>query len=56
MLRGGLSDILSEETLAEMARRLPDASALTLPDIGHAPTLDEPEAVAAITRLLGAAR
>jgi len=54
MLRGGVSDILSEATLAEMARRLPDAYALTLPDIGHAPTLDEPEAVAAITRLLEA--
>ena len=54
MLRGGVSDILSAETLAEMARRLPDASALTLPGIGHAPTLDEPEAVAAIVRLLEA--
>lgn len=52
LLRGGLSDILSAETHAEMARRLPHAAALTLPDIGHAPSLDEPEAVAAILRLL----
>lgn len=52
LLRGGLSDVLSGETLAQMAERLPDAEVLTLPGIGHAPTLDEPEARAAIDRLL----
>ena len=52
MVRGGLSDILSAETLAEMTRRVPSAQAVTLADVGHAPTLDEPEAVAAIARLL----
>jgi len=51
-LRGGLSDILSGETLAEMGRRLPDAELLTLARIGHAPSLDEPQAAAAIARLL----
>lgn len=51
-VRGELSDILSAETLAEMARRMPEAEALTLQNVGHAPTLDEPEAVAAIGRLL----
>lgn len=52
VLRGALSDILSAASLEDMAARLPDVETLTLPDIGHAPTLDEPEAVAAIARLL----
>jgi pimeloyl-ACP methyl ester carboxylesterase len=51
-LRGGLSDILSAETLVEMGRRVPDAECVTIPRVGHAPTLDEPESVAAIGRLL----
>ncbi|MCJ2187760.1 alpha/beta fold hydrolase [Novosphingobium beihaiensis] len=52
ILRGALSDLLSEATLAEMARRVPGAEMITLPACGHAPTLDEPESVAAIERLL----
>lgn len=51
-IRGELSDILSLATLAEMQRRLPEAEAVTIPRTGHAPTLDEPEARAAIARLL----
>ena len=56
MVRGGLSDILSAATLAEMASRVPGAQMLTVASTGHAPTLDEPEVVAAITRLLEAVR
>lgn len=52
LLRGALSDVLSAKTLDQMAARLPDAEAVTLPRIGHAPTLDEPESMAAIERLL----
>lgn len=52
LLRGALSDVLSEQTLGKMEAMLPGAEALTLAGIGHAPTLDEPEAVAAIERLL----
>ena len=52
VLRGALSDILSQATLDEMARRLKHAEVVSLPRIGHAPTLDEPEAAAAIERLL----
>ncbi|RVU05325.1 alpha/beta hydrolase [Novosphingobium umbonatum] len=52
LLRGELSDILSTATLEEMARRIPDAVAVNVSRVGHAPTLDEPEAVAAIERLL----
>lgn len=52
VLRGAMSDLLAADTLAEMQRRLPAMQSVTLPGIGHAPTLDEPDAVAAIERLL----
>jgi len=52
VLRGALSDLLSAETLVKMLRRLPGSEGVTLDAIGHAPTLDEPESVAAIERLL----
>jgi pimeloyl-ACP methyl ester carboxylesterase len=52
LVRGALSDVLSEATLARMAQALPQAEVLTLPRVGHAPTLDEPEVVAAIGRML----
>ena len=52
VLRGALSDILAPETAARMIAEVADAELVTLPRLGHAPTLDEPEAVAAIERLL----
>ncbi len=52
VLRGALSDLLGTETLQRMLDRIPGTEAVTLADVGHAPTLDEPEAVAAIERLL----
>ncbi len=52
LLRGETSDILSADTHRRMAARLPDAEAVTVPRVGHAPTLDEPESIAAIARLL----
>jgi pimeloyl-ACP methyl ester carboxylesterase len=52
VIRGSLSDILSEETLAEMQARHPGLETVTVADTGHAPTLGEPEAVAAIDRFL----
>lgn len=52
LLRGGLSDLLSAETHRRMAAMLDDCEAITVPRVGHAPMLDEPEAVAAIDRLL----
>jgi pimeloyl-ACP methyl ester carboxylesterase len=55
VLRGALSDLLTAETLRRMLDRVPGAEAVTLPHVGHAPTLDEPEAVAAIERLLARA-
>lgn len=52
VIRGALSDILSTETLDEMARRAPALRSVTLPDRGHTPFLDEPAALAAIDALL----
>lgn len=51
-IRGENSDILSPETLAEMARRRPDMAHVTVPNRGHVPFLDEPEAAAAIDEFL----
>jgi pimeloyl-ACP methyl ester carboxylesterase len=52
LIRGALSDVMAEQTLARMQQHLPAAEALTLPRVGHAPTLDEPEVIAAIDRWL----
>lgn len=52
LLRGELSDILSAQTFARMAQALPEAEAVTVPRVGHAPMLGEPAAIAAIDRLL----
>ncbi|OYW44195.1 MAG: alpha/beta hydrolase [Sphingomonadales bacterium 32-68-7] len=51
-LRGALSDILASATAARMAREVPGLEVVTVPRVGHAPTLEEPEAQAAIGRLL----
>ena len=52
IVRGGLSDLFSEASVTEMTARLPGVEVVTLPRVGHAPTLDEPEVVAATGRLL----
>jgi pimeloyl-ACP methyl ester carboxylesterase len=52
LLRGELSDLISEATVADMARRLPLLEKVTVAGIGHAPTLLEPDSEAAIDRLL----
>ncbi len=52
VVRGAKSDILSEKTAQEMVRRHPDARLATVPRVGHAPILDEPEAVSAISDFL----
>ncbi len=48
LVRGGISDLLTVETAAEMKRRNPDLEFVEVPDIGHAPFMTEPEAWAAI--------
>jgi pimeloyl-ACP methyl ester carboxylesterase len=52
LLRGALSDVLSADAHARMAQRLAGADAVTVAAVGHAPMLDEPEAAAAVDRLL----
>lgn len=52
VVRGETSDILSAETLRRMLADNPAADAVTIPGIGHAPTLDEPAATDAIDTLL----
>ncbi|MEL7217040.1 MAG: alpha/beta hydrolase, partial [Pseudomonadota bacterium] len=52
LIRGELSDLLTEDTVRQMGARNPAMRSVTVPRIGHAPTLDEPEARAAIEELL----
>jgi pimeloyl-ACP methyl ester carboxylesterase len=52
IIRGGISDILSETTAKKMAKLLPGAKLVTVPGVGHAPMLAEPAAVRAIDALL----
>ena len=52
VLRGAHSDILSTEVAARMKVRGAATELVTVPGVGHAPTLDEDEAIAAIDRLL----
>jgi pimeloyl-ACP methyl ester carboxylesterase len=52
VLRGERSDLLSAETVEQMLAENPSMEAVTIPRVGHAPTLDEPEAVEAIEALL----
>lgn len=53
ILRGALSDLLSAEVAEQMVERLKgDAELVVIPDVGHTPNLEEPEALAAIDRLL----
>lgn len=51
-IRGALSDVLAPDTFERMAQEKPDLVRLTVPGVGHAPTLDEPEAKAAIDAFL----
>ncbi|WP_328799492.1 alpha/beta fold hydrolase [Sandaracinobacteroides hominis] len=51
-IRGERSDILSAATQAKMVERLPGLSAVTVPRVGHAPTLEEPAAIEALEGFL----
>ena len=55
-IRGANSDLLAPATFAEMRRRRPDMIAAEVPNRGHVPFLDEPEAVAAIRAWVEACR
>lgn len=55
LVRGALSNLLSVQTFADMAKVLPGARQVTVPDIGHTPTLDEPAVRDAIFAMLSEA-
>jgi pimeloyl-ACP methyl ester carboxylesterase len=55
LLRGESSDVLSEATAHRMIGEAPGCRMITVPRVGHAPTLDEPESVSAIRALLARA-
>jgi pimeloyl-ACP methyl ester carboxylesterase len=48
VVRGARSEILSESTLTRMTEGMPLVATTTVAGVGHAPTLSEPEAAAAI--------
>ena len=52
ILRGEHSDLLSDAVLDRMGREIPGVEVVTVPGVGHAPDLEEPESVEAIDRLL----
>jgi pimeloyl-ACP methyl ester carboxylesterase len=52
IVHGGISDLLSAGTVARMTEALPAMAKVDVPNVGHAPTLDEPEAQTAIDALL----
>jgi pimeloyl-ACP methyl ester carboxylesterase len=52
LVRGELSDLLSPDTVKQMGVRNPKLRGITVPRIGHAPTLDEPAVREAIDALL----
>ena len=51
-IRGTQSDVLSPETFSRMAAVKPDQIQVTLEGVGHAPSLDEPQAEQAIDDFL----
>lgn len=52
IVRGAKSDLLAEATAERMVAEAPGSTLVTVAGVGHAPELNEPEAVAAIDRFL----
>ena len=52
LLRGALSDIITANIAARMAKAAPAMEVVVVPNVGHAPLLDEPVAVDAIAGFL----
>ena len=52
ILRGALSDLFSVATAERMASEIGDVELVTIADVGHVPTFDEPESLDAVERLL----
>ena len=56
LIRGAQSDVLARATAEEMRRRRPDLIFAEIPDRGHIPFLDEPEAIRTVGRWLNEIR
>jgi pimeloyl-ACP methyl ester carboxylesterase len=54
IVRGGLSDLLSQRVAERMVTELDQAELVVVPNVGHTPLLTEPEALSGIERLLSA--
>lgn len=54
VIRGAQSDLLTAQTAQAMSERGPKARVVTLPGVGHAPTLVDPAQVAVIQEFLSA--
>jgi pimeloyl-ACP methyl ester carboxylesterase len=52
VVHGELSDVLSAASVEKMTAAVSTLESVTVPRVGHAPTLDEPEAQKAIDKLL----
>ena len=52
LIRGERSDILSTEVAGKMQQEAPRMQVAVVHGVGHAPDLDEPEAIAAIDAFL----
>jgi pimeloyl-ACP methyl ester carboxylesterase len=52
VIRGETSELLTADTVERMQAAAPGASFATVPNVGHAPELNEPEAVAALDAFL----
>jgi len=53
LIRGAISDLLDGPIAAKMRKKAPHMGYVEVPNVGHAPMLDEPEAEAAILSFLG---
>ena len=56
VLRGANSDILEKPVATKMLKKHGGATLVTIPRVGHAPSLDEPEALGAIKGFLAGVR
>ncbi|MEE2565700.1 alpha/beta fold hydrolase [Hyphobacterium marinum] len=56
LIRGGISDLLSKQTVAEMLRHNPDMTVCEVSQVGHAPFMTETEAWGALAAFLESAR
>ncbi|GGZ96278.1 alpha/beta hydrolase [Arenicella chitinivorans] len=52
IIRGAISDLLTRECVTKMQQLNPSLHQVEVPRVGHAPMLDEPESIQAITKFL----